>query len=1054
MRRTIWRVATAACVLLTAGGTWADTPTYKPPATWAVVSLLPQELGGIADLLSDALAKEEHLRLVSRDEIRQVMAERQLELADNSARRELGRILQADALMTLELAGQTSNWSIRVTIVHTRWGARLLVREVPCRFQGQAVLAGQLADLARQTAARFANGVRQVVAVPPFVSRSFLHDYDSLEVPYAKYLEAGLHGREGVAVVTGHEALAVKNELSLSLGDGVSRPALVMVDGEFEVAFAAADKPATVTFHIGQRIPPSAPRFLPDRTVALDQAQSYLEQEAASALLELVSATVTAAAKSTTTTVAGSSSGRPQAPPPPSPTPTSLPAQGPDSGYGAGSGGGVLTPTEQEFRALVERAYLSASKAAYVESTALRESALLLRDDADVRAALVDEYVRLLREGWNSIKYIGPEPTPRGARRREEYWQAALRHLDFLIRNRQVTAVRAIQLTQSVLQVVDLVYIMPGLEFGPLEQSRRRFLRDVYPLLLELPDEYPDPIVKNVLWYESLFACLKGSTWIDPREGFGSFAPRRRLVDEEMDLFVDVLTRILPPGFSPLRKGQYLLVFYVHASREEAFPTEAFHRMLSRLKASDRPITRALGELTELEYRLQHTPNEQWDVPGVLRQLDDLEIRCNAALAAGCNLPYREHRKFHQDLDLEGLRQKLQPSTQPATQPAEAPTPPPDPGAVRISELPAMEIRMLDGTTSQLSTPRQSGWGVESWMQCDDRTDLVSAHRENVTSLLVMRSAGRLEQIATCEPRWPHQIVWDGRHAWLCDRHGQVLAVSLERGLIATIGAQQGLPPGAAVVHPLAPGRVLAAGVFGPAGRGWCAEIVLEGSTPQVDVFLKAARPRPPVPLPIDADEHVDQVFGGMEHLVHLSARPGKGTTLLLSLAPVPVKRADGADDFVERQLEIDPQTRELAVRHYRLSLGVPYEVTPQWVFSVGGDKLMAEANPPDDQSPVQVASLGQDQFQNFGHRMWFHGNHVYAKGRAWVRIDPQTLQVELLSEGPLSCLKWASASAHYGVVARPHLNNPSLESLVQIQIVPTGEFPRPVDSEGRPIRP
>jgi hypothetical protein len=67
----------------------------------------------------------------------------------------------------------------------------------------------------RTVRAQFAGGLQRVIAVPPFVSRSLVHDLNYLQRHLAQVLEGSLSALPGTAVFEMEEVHAIGRELAI-----------------------------------------------------------------------------------------------------------------------------------------------------------------------------------------------------------------------------------------------------------------------------------------------------------------------------------------------------------------------------------------------------------------------------------------------------------------------------------------------------------------------------------------------------------------------------------------------------------------------------------------------------------------------------------------------------------------------------------------------------------------------------------------------------------------------------------------------------------------------
>ena len=253
------------------------------------------------------------------------------------------------------------------------------------------------AEIIAEVREHFAGGIRQIVGVAPFLSKDLLHDYDRLQVAFARLLEMGLMAIPQVAVIEVEEARAIGRETALAGSEALDRPTPLLVEGQYAVSRGAGGKcdvqlELTCQRSAGQQQtirPPAMPLAAAAHFITNDLPHQILPK-------------------------------------------------------GGGDAREEVSPEEQ-FEWLVARADALSQVGAWQEATALLEAALLLSpDDLYVRARLLGDYAGFLqsRGQWLNGK---PEPVVReGVVGMIDAYLAYLGDVEYLIRNRRLNAFQAI----------------------------------------------------------------------------------------------------------------------------------------------------------------------------------------------------------------------------------------------------------------------------------------------------------------------------------------------------------------------------------------------------------------------------------------------------------------------------------------------------------------------------------------------------------------------------------------------------------------------------------
>ena len=146
-------------------------------------------------------------------------------------RTSLGKLLQADLLVLIE-GRKEPRPHAQVVVCETRQGLRLYA--APVEFSEDPEAVAELVVQAVEAAmGKNAEQIREIIAVPPFVSNDLGFESQGLQRPMADLLELRLSGRPGVLVVELAEAQAVADELALGGGERPHRRLPLYLLGDF-----------------------------------------------------------------------------------------------------------------------------------------------------------------------------------------------------------------------------------------------------------------------------------------------------------------------------------------------------------------------------------------------------------------------------------------------------------------------------------------------------------------------------------------------------------------------------------------------------------------------------------------------------------------------------------------------------------------------------------------------------------------------------------------------------------------------------------------------------
>jgi len=200
-------------------------------------ALLDPEKTPRAALLEAKLLADTSATWVERVNIDKVLKEQKLQAMFSpqgvGERVKLGKLLKADVLVMVRTVKDAPEPTLEVVVSETGGGLRLLVRAVPVTKDAEADVAGLLAAV-KAGIQKSGEVVKEVVAVPPFVSNNLEFTHDHLRGAFAKLVEAEALDRKGVVVVELAEADALAKEVALTAPGGkLDRPLPLYLLGEY-----------------------------------------------------------------------------------------------------------------------------------------------------------------------------------------------------------------------------------------------------------------------------------------------------------------------------------------------------------------------------------------------------------------------------------------------------------------------------------------------------------------------------------------------------------------------------------------------------------------------------------------------------------------------------------------------------------------------------------------------------------------------------------------------------------------------------------------------------
>lgn len=1016
VRRSLAMFVSSLCLALSLWHAQVATGADDQPLRrWAVLASQDLQQAGLSDLLMVELAKVKGVELVEREQL--AAATKELEVSTlfgfeaAEGRLKLGRLLKADALLLIsleerEIDVRQKRQFLRAVISECRLGARLHAANIPYEPGEVESLARRCAAKVQETLRRFAHGIKQIVGVPPLVSKNLVHDYDRFQASYARLVETALESFPGVAVLEIEEARAIGQELAGGgkIGDRVLP---VFVEGEFEMTSKAPGAEPTVRLTV--RI--------------TDGKRSLGAIERSGLALDAVPELLTGEVPRTVARLANIQTGAP-------------------------------VPRETQVRALTARADEFAANGAWEHSVPLREAALLLDPkNVDQRVFLMLEYEYALRAKFH-LERGAPtnyayERGPRASKQHndkvfEVLWRYPAAHVEYLIRNRLLNRYEGAVLLDSMLDLA----LLPGDFSAEHRGLLREYFWRMYPLLSRL-DYAPDGRIRQVIqthnmahrcWQPKSFTpSAQDQLWVDAgcHSILATITPGEdRWVEvdgvKRPQFFCDdrttldglhrFLTEVAPETISPVRSLCEFLALFGHRKSADAdkpgrFTADELRRFYGRLKESKAPANVFHGRfgLLSLEFHLKRDGRLD---QGMLDEADQLL----AVLAAhkwqthfekglitygDCLVSYRE--QIVRGLAAHG-------PTVAKRHPLPLNTVPADPvGRVRFERI--------AGITADWHTLRE----------CSDTMDMMWSE----LGVFVMREKGAVKRIFAAPPGGGIRAVdWDGENFWIGTAAEGIAVVSPEGQVVDRVGADQGLPPyesqrGAGMIsctpgylhlHCVERGKCLAIGAFGPHKRLWFAMLERspgkDATASRVQVFHKATHLPPAVVS--RADDDLEEIF--TVAWIKEYAPPGPQAAKLLlvgrSLRESQEWRLDG-----RRPLAIDLKTLRVSIFPGQLPCSSSTRQdggnlawsNGRLLYGTNGALYVFALDEKGERwSRKKLVNAVREDFTVLP---W--AGQIYSGGANWYCLDPQTLKVDKLTRSPLSVyFNGHAVSAHFGLVA------------------------------------
>ena len=464
--------------------TYAQQPD-PPSKRWAIICSPKLQSMGVSDLLTAKLSEVSNLDLVERDLIDRIGSELELvNFSDPSNikdRLKIGRQVNADLLAIISTEKSTNPEILRVIVCECQLGTRLSDNRINLTIEtnaGQSKTAsvGDIAKICEsrilRTRRRFADGIQRIIGVPPFQSQNLTHRWDRYQIGFQNVLQSALLAYPGVAVVEIEEARAIKRELARKSDLNLEQSAVILVSGSFQFETSKvnragrSEKPPKIKLHVDVNRRGNKAKESP-KSMTLDKAKIFLTKT----------------------------------------LPKKLVAKD-----------AVVMDDSSEFsqlRWLEEQSTQFFRRGEWQHSAALCEAALLLEPkNVEVRLRLIRCYLNICSAISLDVYTVRDSPLddPRlvaDVNEREQAYLTYLSHLEYLIRNRLVTAQEAtnwIRTTRHAFVATadgggSSEYLIQRYKevAARLESAEQSFLRRVKPLVLSLDRDWSYRVKKRNL---------------------------------------------------------------------------------------------------------------------------------------------------------------------------------------------------------------------------------------------------------------------------------------------------------------------------------------------------------------------------------------------------------------------------------------------------------------------------------------------------------------------------------------------------------------------------
>jgi hypothetical protein len=979
---------------------------------WAVIADPALASTHVSELLPPALAAQLNLAMVEREQISAAL--RELELseafgADSSGRRlALGKLLGADALVLLRLETVGTQRLAHLVIAECRQGARLQSDRLEITDDGSEGLVESIVTQVKAVQSRFPDGVRRMVGVPYFFSRSLSQEHDRWQTQFACVLENELSSIAGIAVLETDEAAAIRREQLAADQNGNRKLVPLLIEADYRVETQAGDAVPEIRMVLKLAAADGASRTIDNTARGYADAARWLREDAAPQIAQL-------------------------------------------SPHDATDRPSLV----RQLQLLDQRAASFARLGSHSHAAGLREAALLLEPDNATRGLqLVAHYCNALcapsDPAWNDVfaKQPAGDVVVAEWRRRLAFWRRGIEALGELIDQKRITQTQAVTrlgMIESALR--NFKFRVPvdtpnfSTPWGPTEtrpldeelarctQSHLKFLSESLPRAFELPigdveievsytrDGFPImPSAQGISQAElrrrnrmKLIGAL-----LDPPMHEDRRFVRPPPTADALKRYVRVLSGIGAEATETPEVTQLIFRACCEPEWRRDFTDGEFGDFLTQLRASPGPLNRYYANFgIALQSRFLQPPEKRASAEETVRTLEDLrwELEKSELLPPRNGLTGAIERA--RDFVIRAGSASQPAAADAPTTAAVAATSERESAAEGKSqeraaplhyEVVPFQVRHADGrresyapneATSEPGYAPRGGYPV--WTAaCGTQADVLV----NNWSILLHREPGIVDEVALDHGAEFTGAAWDGRFAWVPSTHRGLLLLTPADGLVATLDSTGGLPQHnhGLRVAALGPGKVLAAGSFGENRRAWIGIVTFEGGRFGVRVIHEATNV-----YYADRNKHVSTDANMAFEVCCIQVQRdalGDGRRRIY------VNRKDCGGH--ELEVDVEKQTVEMAYLGYGPRPAA--DDRGHYHFLPSGDSIRAERDGlihvaqrnralPDGRlkrSLIHDAALEL----TLGHFSW--RGDWYFPGRNFVRVSPATFEVDIVGADPL----------------------------------------------------
>ena len=216
---------------------------------------------------------------VERTAVEEVLKEQKLQalFAANGVgeRAKLGKLLKADLLVLARRSKEIQEPTVELIVCETSGGLRLLKSGLK-ESKSAAADVEALHAIVQEGMKKYAETVREIVAVPPLLSNNLTFENDFLKSAFAKLVEQTALSRPGIVAVELSEAEALAKEFALTADDRLRRAMPLYFIGEFRHRGLGEDRTISIKLQAERGGKPLGRAF--DATMKPDDAPAAIRK--------------------------------------------------------------------------------------------------------------------------------------------------------------------------------------------------------------------------------------------------------------------------------------------------------------------------------------------------------------------------------------------------------------------------------------------------------------------------------------------------------------------------------------------------------------------------------------------------------------------------------------------------------------------------------------------------------------------------------------------------------------------------------------------------------